>query len=30
LKREKDLSMERVEKFENYSGIRIDVDSLIK
>ena len=29
LKREKDLSMERVEKFENYSGIRIDVDSLI-
>ena len=29
LKREKDLSMERVEKFENYSDIRIDVDSLI-
>lgn len=29
LMREKELSMERVKKFENYSGIRIDVDSLI-
>lgn len=29
LKREKELSMERVQKFENYSGIRIDVNSLI-
>lgn len=29
LMREKNLSMERVKKFENYSGIRIDVDSLI-
>ena len=29
LKREKDLSIERVEKFENFSGIRIDVDSLM-
>ena len=29
LKREKELSIERVEKFENFSGIRIDVDSLM-
>ena len=29
LMREKNLSIERVKKFENYSGIRIDVDSLI-
>lgn len=29
LKREKEISMQRVEKFEEFSGIQIDVDSLI-
>lgn len=29
LMREKELSIQRVQKFEEYSGIRIDVDSLI-
>ena len=30
LRREKDLSIERVKKFEAYSGLRIDVDSIME
>ncbi len=30
LKREKDISMQRVQKFEEFSGVEIDVDSLIR